>query len=192
MGEAVETLVGRHRRACQGFADVVKQVPAGRWAAPTPCSEWDAAALVEHVIGFHEFLLLRPLGVRAHRPRTGPAPRWLATQAAIEEALALPALATPVDFFDGQARRPGDVLGAITGDVLVHTWDLARAVGVRDQLDEALCSLAYDAVRANGAPDGSGMFAPPVPIGSGASTQDRLLALRGRDPAWRPATELTP
>ncbi|MDQ1466873.1 MAG: hypothetical protein QOH10_1288, partial [Actinomycetota bacterium] len=60
----MDELVVRHRRACDGFAGVADRVPAERWTAATPCSEWDARALVEHVIGFHEFLLLRPLGVR--------------------------------------------------------------------------------------------------------------------------------
>ena len=58
-----------------------------QWTLPTPCTEWDATALVEHVIGFHDFLLLRPLGVRAHRPRTDPAARWEATAAVLFAAL---------------------------------------------------------------------------------------------------------
>src|SRR6476619_5722064 len=65
--------VERHRRACAGFLYVADLVPADRWDRPTPCSEWDTRALVEHVIGFHEVLLLRPMGVQANRPRTGPA-----------------------------------------------------------------------------------------------------------------------
>ena len=47
-------------------------------------------ALVEHLIGFHEVLILRALGVRAHRPRTGPAERWTATQTALFDALTEP------------------------------------------------------------------------------------------------------
>ena len=81
------------------------------------------------------------------------------------------------------------MLGAITGDVVIHTWDLARAVGAPEQLDADLCVIALNAARAMmGASDRSGLFAPPVPIGSDASTQERLLAVRGRDPQWRPPT----
>lgn len=33
-------------------------------------TEWDARGVLEHVIGFHEvLLLLRPLGIRADRPK---------------------------------------------------------------------------------------------------------------------------
>jgi uncharacterized protein (TIGR03086 family) len=192
MVERATVLVERHRRACRGFTAVVRDVPAHRWAGPTPCREWDAGALVEHVIGFHEYLLLRPLGVRAERPREGPAPRWLATRDAIERALAHPALSTPVDYFDGPARRPVDLLDAITGDVLIHTWDLARAVGVADDLDDELCSLAYDAALSAPAADGTGLFAPALPVSADATTRDRLLARRGRDPAWSPETVTEP
>jgi uncharacterized protein (TIGR03086 family) len=165
----------------------VQAVPADGWAAPTPCSEWDVRGLVEHVVGFHEFLLLRPLGVRAERPREGPAERWAATELAIEQALGHPGLTGQVAYFDGDTRRPIDVLGAITGDVVIHTWDLARAVGAPEQLDADLCAIALDAARATmGASDRSGLFAPPVPTRSDASIEDRLLALRGRDPQWRP------
>jgi uncharacterized protein (TIGR03086 family) len=143
---------------------------------------------VEHVIGFHEFLLLRPLGVGAERPREGPAARWAATELAIELALGHPGLSRQVAYFDGDTRRPVDVLGAITGDVVIHTWDLARAVGAPERLDADLCATALDAARATtGASDRSGLFAPPIPTRPDASTQDCLLALRGRDPQWCPA-----
>jgi uncharacterized protein (TIGR03086 family) len=185
-------LIEHHRRACRGFTDVVRDAPADRWAAATPCSEWDARALVEHVIGFHEFLLLRPLGVRAQRPREGPAARWLATHAAIERALAEPGLNAPIGYFDGHTRRPRDVLAAITSDVLIHTWDLARSVGVPERLDDELCGLALDGARAAGPADESGLFAPAVPVASDATTPQRLLGLRGRDPTWRPPTVVRP
>ena len=134
-------------------------------------------------------MLLRPLGVRAERPRDRPAERWAATELAIELALGHPGLSRQVAYFDGDTRRPVDVLGAITGDVVIHTWDLARAVGAPERLDADLCATALDAARATmGASDPSDLFAPPIPIRSDASTQDRLLALRGRDPQWRPAT----
>lgn len=181
-----DDVVADHARACRGFSTVVGQVSEAGWTAPTPCSEWDARALVEHVIGFHEFLLLRPVGQRAERPREGPAARWHATAVAIDAALRHPRLREETTFFDGDSRRPLDVLCAITADVAIHTWDLARSVGASDRIDRDLCSAALDAAHATTAADRSGLFAPPVPIRSDASPQDRLLALRGRDPSWRP------
>jgi uncharacterized protein (TIGR03086 family) len=124
----VSDLIEEHRRACAGFSLVVALVQADQWKRPTPCSEWDARALVEHVIGFHDFLLLRPMGVRANRPRTDEAARWEATRTAIFSALDPPgALDQATDLPGGGQSTPRTMLGALTTEMLVHTWDLARA-----------------------------------------------------------------
>ena len=182
------TVVDRHRRALQGFTAAVQTVEEEGWARPTPCPAWDVRALVEHVIGFHEFLLLRPLGVRAQRPRAGALQRWWVTDTAIRAALADPAvLGSPAGYFDGATRRPIELLPALATDTLVHTWDLARAVRAPDRLDDDCCRLALgEASRPAGRPQPSAMFAGPVPVPDDAPVQDRLLGLLGRDPAWRP------
>lgn len=181
--------IERHGRAVAGFTAVVECVGAERWGLPTPCPEWDARAVVEHVIGFHEFLLLRPLGVRAHRPRHGPEARWLATEAAIRRVLADPErLGDDAEYFDGVRRSPAEVLAALATDTLIHTWDLARAVGAPARLDPELCELSYRELAGSGAPgDRSDLFGPAVAVPSGADIEDRLLGLVGRDPGWRAA-----
>ncbi len=40
-----------HQRAQQAFANVFADVSAHQMSAPTPCSDWDVTALVDHVIG---------------------------------------------------------------------------------------------------------------------------------------------
>jgi uncharacterized protein (TIGR03083 family) len=161
--------IERHRRACTGFSRVANATPAEAWDNPTPCTEWDARALVEHVIGFHEVLILRPMGVRAHRPRTGPAERWAATETALFDAL----------------TEPIDVLGALTTDVLVHTWDLAQSVGVPADLDTDLCASALAALSPDALPRDSGMFGPKVAVSDTDDAATRLVARYGRDPDWR-------
>jgi uncharacterized protein (TIGR03083 family) len=160
--------IERHRDACDGFSRVAELVGPDGWARPTPCTDWDASQLVEHVIGFHEVLILRPMGVRTHRPRSGPAERWAATQAALFDAL----------------TEPVDVLGALTTDVLVHTWDLARATGVDAGPDPAMCAAAFGALRGNDLPRDGGMFAPEVAVDDDADAVTRLVAFYGRDPGW--------
>ena len=167
--------VARHERACAGFSRVV-DAGSGRWDSPSPCTEWDARGVVEHVIGFHEVLVLRPSGVKAHRPREGTEARWAATRDAILAALA-------GDVPDDIAR----LLPALTTDVVVHTWDLARAVGADVALDPELCERALRALASNeGGLPSSEMFGARVPVADDAPVQDRLLGLYGRDPGWRP------
>jgi len=179
--------VSRHSRACARFATVADGFPSERWTAPTPCTDWDARALVEHVIGFHEFLLLRPLGVRAHRPRDDPGRRWRATSDALFGYLATDgALDQPTELPGGGHSSGRLMLGALTTDVLVHTWDLARAGGVEPLLDRELCERAYEAATTTVLRRGDGMIGPEFTVDPAADIETRLAALYGRDPAWLP------
>jgi hypothetical protein len=101
----------RHRRACYGFGAVVDQAD-GRWDRPSPCPEWDARAVLEHVIGFHEVLLLRPLGVKANRPKDEVPSRWTATQLAIFTVLDAN-LGHRVDLPDGSTLDLGSLLPSL-------------------------------------------------------------------------------
>jgi uncharacterized protein (TIGR03086 family) len=182
-----DALVAAHRRVCAGFSAVADGVPDGRWDDPTPCTEWDARALVEHVIGFHELLLLRPMGVRAHRPREGPAARWRATSDAMLEALSAEGtLDTVTELPGGGESSPRTMLAALTTDMLIHTWDLAVATGLDPTLDGALCASVYEAARGADLGHGNGMIGPEVDVAPDADTQTRLLGLYGRRADWSP------
>src|SRR6201995_1047928 len=90
----------------------------GKWDRRSPCDAWDARAVLEHVIGFHDVLLLRPLGVKPQRP-AAPGPRWQLTSESLTQALESGRAAQ----LDAYRLMPN-----LTRDVLVHCWDLARAV----------------------------------------------------------------
>jgi uncharacterized protein (TIGR03086 family) len=182
----MDELVEHHRRACAGFSSVGALLGATQWELPTPCDEWDARVLVEHVIGFHDFLLLRPLGVRANRPKTGPAERWTATSDAMFEALDTPGnIDRETELPGGGTSSPRAMLGTLTADVLVHTWDLARAASVEPALDPELCTMAYDGARAAGFGAATDMFDAEVAVAADTDPATRLIALCGRDPAWQ-------
>jgi hypothetical protein len=77
------------------------------------------------------------------------------------------------------------MLAALTTDVLVHTWDLARAGGLEPRLDAELCETGYARALAAGLKRGDGMIGPEVVAGPDADAGTRLVAFYGRDPAWR-------
>jgi len=78
------------------------------------------------------------------------------------------------------------LLPMLTTDVLMHTWDLATAVGEQASLDPDLVVTAYEeALRDSDKAQASGMFGPPVPVADNADVVTKLVALLGRDPAWR-------
>jgi uncharacterized protein (TIGR03086 family) len=165
----------RHLMVCRRFGESVRAAE-GKWERPSPCGAWDARAVLEHVIGFHDVLLLRPLGLKPHRPSDDPQRRWELTYDQLVIAL------EPDIGPDATAMLPN-----LTRDVLVHTWDLARAVDADDRLDRGCCESFYAALPEDpSAVFGSGMFDAPVAAREQSDAQSKLLARLGRNPSWLP------
>ena len=167
-----------------------------RWTAPTPCADWDVRTLVNHVL--NALLWIPPLldgatiaevGDRFDGDLLGDDARAAWTAAATE---AIPA----ANQFGVQERTvhlsfgdvPGAVyLGQVTSDVIIHTWDLARAIGGDDRLGAALVDFVdtelgpqMDAWR------NAGVFGPAVAVDPDLDAQGQLIAQTGRSPDWKP------
>jgi uncharacterized protein (TIGR03086 family) len=186
----------RHLAVCRRFGETVRAAN-GKWERRSPCDAWDARGVLEHVIGFHDVLLLRPLGLKPDRPRDDPLVRWELTYAQLEEAFEpgrrlfervvdVPELhANPAARLDARAMMPN-----LTRDVLVHAWDLARAVGADDRLDPGWCEQFYAALPGDpSALSVSGMFDAPVAVDDQIDMQSKLLARLGRHPNWQPPAD---
>ena len=73
----------------------------------------------------------------------------------------------------------------LSRDVLIHTWDLARAAGHEVDLDPELCRTFLEGLPSDdGALSRSGMYDIPRAVPAGSDGQTRLLARLGRDPDW--------
>ena len=149
--------------------------------------------VLEHVIGFHDVLLLRPLGLKPQRPREDPGRRWSLTLDRLAQALRRDELLEHVIEVPAIGTNSSSRLDAMTlvprlsQDVLVHTWDLARAAGADDRLDPGWCAWFVDKLPTD--PDAlsvSGTFKPPFSLVGLADAQSRLLGRLGRDPSWKP------
>ncbi len=183
----------RHLAVCRRFGESVRAAN-GKWDRRSPCDAWDARGVLEHVIGFHDVLLLRPLGLKPDRPREDPQTRWELTYAALEKAFEpgrrlfesvvdIPELqGNPAVRRDAHAMMPN-----LTRDVLVHTWDLARAVGADDRLHARWCEEFFAALPSDPqALSTAGMFDVPLAVDEQSDVQSKLLARLGRNPDWRP------
>jgi uncharacterized protein (TIGR03086 family) len=171
-----DELAALHLAVCQRFGEAVRSAH-GRWDRQSPCDEWDARQVLEHVIGFHDVLLLRPLGMKPDRPRNDPQVRWELTYESLKAAFE--AGLTKLD--------AGRLIPNLTRDVLAHTWDLARAVGADDRLDPGWCAFFLAALPADPhALSASGMFGAPIALDRENDAQAALLARLGRNPCWRP------
>jgi uncharacterized protein (TIGR03086 family) len=191
-----EGLGERHLAVCRRFGKAVRAAN-GRWDRRSPCDEWDARGVLEHVIGFHDVLLLRPLGLKPDRPHDDPQIRWELTYGGLEKAFEpgrrLFERVVDVPEFQGNPATRLDALAImpnLTRDVVVHTWDLARSVGADDRLDAGWCEQFYVALPTDPqALSVSGMFDAPVAVSHHTDVQSKLLARLGRNPSWQPPND---
>src|SRR5215213_6151469 len=134
-------------QAVEGFSQRLDHVQDAQWRAPTPCADWDVHTLVNHVV--NELRWIPPLldgatiadvGDRFDGDLLGDDPRsaWASAGAeAIAAATQFGVNERTVHLSFGDV--PGsDYLGQVTSDIVIHTWDLARAVGADDRLAAAL------------------------------------------------------
>jgi uncharacterized protein (TIGR03086 family) len=151
MTAVFEGIVDRFIASSSGFERVLAGVSAGLWERPTPCTEWDVRRLVNHVTQGNanyirllggasgaEFLRWRNADALGADPH-GAYERSVRECSA---AFARPgALDLVLDYPLGRVTGR-QALAVRTTDTLIHTWDLARALGVDDTLDADLVAWA--------------------------------------------------
>jgi uncharacterized protein (TIGR03086 family) len=181
-----------HRAVAGRFGAVVDAVPAGPWDAPTPVDGWVARDVVGHLMTWLPALLRSAGGPElTDGPSAGtdPVGAWRHQAAAVQDLLDDPTsedivLSNPNL---GSVPLPRAISQFYTGDVFMHTWDLARATGQDVDLDPELCAAMLAGMPAmEEAMRSSGQFGPAVPVPDDARAQDRLIGFIGRDPGWRP------
>ena len=174
------------------FARRLRLVGRDDWRRPTPCSEWDVRALVNHVVGANvRYRLL------LHGGSTEQVEATRTVDHLGDDALAS-FVATANDVItcfreDGALDRVvHHVTGDRTGrellsmrvlDAAIHGWDLARALGVDESLDDDLVAflLAYTAGLDLG-PAQRAFATADADAPRRASPQDQLLHRLGRHP----------
>jgi len=180
-----DTPHARYRRAADAFGERVAGVAPDRWDAPTPCDGWRARDIVGHLVGWVPHVLSGGGVVFESIPSADddPVAAWTALDAGLDGALTDPAVASRE--FD--VGPPGTMTVAhaidmlVVGDLLVHTWDLARATGLDEHLDADLVhGMAQGLAHMGDALAQSGHYAARVEVSTDADEQTQLLALTGR------------
>ena len=176
-------------RANAAFEQRLRLVGADDWARPTPCSEWDVHALVNHVIGGNRRYTMLLHGASAEsvdRTRsedhlgTDPRAAFTTTARELAEVFREAGALTRIAHHPIGDRTGAELLAMRVLDVTVHAWDLARALDVDDTLDPDAVefALAHSEVIEAGREHGS--FAIPPGPPNATSPQARLLHLAGR------------
>lgn len=179
-----------HRAVAGTFGERVRGV--ADWDGPTPVAAWRTRDVVRHLVEWFPAFLADGAGVRlAPGPSVDddPVGAWEQHAAAVQAVLDDPASAE-ITFAHPHVPAmplPRAVAQFYTGDVFLHTWDLARASGQDDRLDETRARAMFEGMEPMDAMlRASGQYGPQVPVAEDAPWQDRLLGFIGRDPFWRP------
>jgi uncharacterized protein (TIGR03086 family) len=177
-------------KASKLYEQAVHQIRDDQWKLPTPCTEWDVRALMQHLVNEQlwvppllEGMTIAEVGDRFDGDNLGddPVRAWDEAAAGARDAVeGVKDLqqTTHLSFGDFPAQ---EYLDQMAFDLHIHGWDLRTGIGADTAMDDELTSYlmpwaevamkAYQQVGATAA-------APPIP--KGATPQTTILALSGR------------
>ena len=190
-------VVALDRAAVEASVALVRRTGPGDWSRPTPCAGWDLSDLVAHLTIQHHGFAAASEGagieldpwqpvvhddpVAAYEQAADRVITAFAAPGVLAREFWLPEISTEIRFAAPAA------IGFHHLDYVVHSWDLARTLGVPVPLDDDVIGPAL--ALAERIPDDESRdrpgaaFAHAVPA-AGHSSLDRLVALIGRDPYW--------
>ena len=178
--------------AAQRMARFIAAVPDDLLGQPTPCERYTVGDLLDHISANVLVFIAAATRQPSEGGPSGDAanlgddwrtriPRDLA---ALAEAWRAP------DAWIGMTRAagrdlPAEMAGVVALDELViHGWDLARALRQPAGYDGPELQAVYDMVQQFRSSGIEGLYGPPVAIPDDAPLLDRVLGLTGRDPGW--------
>ncbi|MET9849795.1 TIGR03086 family metal-binding protein [Streptomyces ossamyceticus] len=186
-------LLARHAEAQDLFGDRVHAVRDDQWGAATPCAEWTVRDLVNHLVSeqlwvpllVRDRCMIEEVGDTFDGDLLGPDPAasWDTAARSAREAFTAPgALERTVHLSYGDTPATA-YCAQMIADLVVHTWDLSRAIGGDERLPEELVTFTTQEIAPYaGDLEKSGLFAAPVEPPAGADAQAALLCLLGRRP----------
>jgi uncharacterized protein (TIGR03086 family) len=204
-------IAARYQLLSSGFLARIQAAPADRWDAASPCEGWTARDVVAHVINGHRGILAMVNGTppeaadgvgisgMAGAPTVEPgADLGIAFQRCRNDMHAMltdpDRAATPLPggpLGPVPVQQAVNIIGSL--ELLVHTWDLARAVSGDEKLDPELVARTHQALLPYyAALQATGAFRPSIPAPHGTDPQTAFLHFVGRQPAVPPTKDCAP
>ncbi|MFF8787110.1 TIGR03086 family metal-binding protein [Streptomyces sp. NPDC015125] len=186
-------------RAVRDSVALMRRTTPGDLRRPTPCSAWTLADLLAHMTAQHNGFAAAALGhgqdlshwsvgpldedpVAQYRTATEQAIAAFATVESPDRAFTLP------EFSRARTFPAARAIGFHLIDHVVHSWDIARTLGLTYTPDAELLQAAEPIARA--VPDDDSRLAPGSAFGPGLSADhctgplETILATLGRAPDW--------
>jgi len=157
------------------WVEVNDQIGETDWTKDSTCDGWCVKDIVDHALGW------QIAGGNVVGADIAEGADWATIQTAMTAALSDPEnLEGEAEGFGGMPKQ--GVAGMIIGDLLIHSWDVARSLGVDETLpEEAVTSTLMGLQRL---PDAmlrsETMFGPAIEVAEDASAQEKLLGFVGR------------
>lgn len=170
---------------------ITRLAPDDGWDRASPCEGWTARHVVGHVLAIQHYFVctiegraptMNPMVAPDRHAGADPVEAWAEARDAVLHALDRPAVLDAVVATVQGEQRVDEMIAFNVADTTVHSWDLARALGVDDTLDPTLVIRSLelaDAARPDMA--AAGVFGTPIPTHA-PDDQARLLAAFGRQP----------
>ncbi|MFI6298572.1 TIGR03086 family metal-binding protein [Nonomuraea sp. NPDC050790] len=186
-------LIEYDARAVRTSVALVDRAGVADLDRPTPCAGWTLRDLLAHMTAQHHGFAAAARGeegLDAWRPRDLGEDPAAAYRAAAEHVLAAFSGAVAAEFplpELGVVVPAARAIGFHFIDYVVHSWDVARTLGLTVDFEPELLEAALpvaEAVpggRARTVPGAS--FAPAIAWTDGARL-DRIVAMLGRSPVW--------
>jgi uncharacterized protein (TIGR03086 family) len=182
------TYADEHRAIAAEFTRRVNAAPPDAWDDPAPCEGWVARDVVRHLVEWLPSFLQAGAGIDLPRGPSvdeDPVRAWAVHCDAVQKLVDDPSTGDKILSNPHVGDVPLDraINDFYTSDVFLHTWDLARATGQDERLDQDRCAamltgmLPLDEVLRH-----SGQYGPRVEVSEDADAQTRLLAFIGRKP----------
>jgi uncharacterized protein (TIGR03086 family) len=199
MHTITENIVRLDALAVRASVDLVARARPADMARPTPCADWTLHGLVTHMAAQHHGFAAAAAGDgdparwRPRRLGTDPVADYRAAAEAVLAAFAADGVLErqfPLPEFAAGALFPGrQAVSFHFIDYVVHSWDVAKTLGLAVNFAPDLLDAAVGVARA--VPGGEhrlvpgAAFAPAVAWPDG-SPLDHIVALLGRSPGWQP------
>lgn len=169
---------------------LVSRVKPAQMAGTTPCTEYDTRTLINHMIGANYFF---SESAKGNKPQFTAEIPDLAGQdpagAYQQSAKGVLAAFEQPGALDRRFEQPGlegpgaELIRIALAEVVLHRWDLARAIGESASIDAHVAEELLATGKASLTDNlRTGAFNPEVKVPDDAPVQDRLVAFFGRQP----------
>lgn len=183
-----------YERSLADAVTIIRQVSADALSRPTPCSDWNLRQLLTHMVGQNDGFVMAvaegdaPVSAyeRTELSDDEVQPEWERSAAALHEAFGNADMDGPVHAVGFGSLTARVVLRMIVLDTIMHTWDVASALGADYRPDDELVGFSLGFAREIASFPvelTAASFGPPLPesgVADGEPPWPEALRLLGR------------